>query len=135
ESADIVGDEPKLLRDRLDCPVVIGSANAASKLVGTDTGQVPTADDLGVVGETNFTTANYQPEIVTGIGVVRFMKNASGVAITDLQTVPGSALDPYDISVAGVMVGDAAGVVPGTWKNLRGGTVSADVGSLFVRIA
>lgn len=34
ESASIVGDEPKLLRDRLDCPVVIGpDRNAAIKLL------------------------------------------------------------------------------------------------------
>lgn len=34
ESATIVGDEPKLLRDRLDCPVVIGSdRNEAIKLL------------------------------------------------------------------------------------------------------
>lgn len=34
EAANIVGDEPKLLRDRLDCPVVIGpDRNAAIKLL------------------------------------------------------------------------------------------------------
>lgn len=34
EAAHIAGDEPKLLRDRLDCPVVIGSdRNAAIKLL------------------------------------------------------------------------------------------------------
>jgi tetraacyldisaccharide 4'-kinase len=46
ESASIVGDEPKLLRDRLDCPVVIGSdRNAAIKLLSEQKVDLIISDD------------------------------------------------------------------------------------------
>jgi tetraacyldisaccharide 4'-kinase len=46
EAADIVGDEPKLLRDRLDCPVVIGSdRNAAIKLLSEEGVDLILSDD------------------------------------------------------------------------------------------
>lgn len=46
ESAEIVGDEPKLLRDRLDCPVVIGSdRNAAIKLLSKQGVDLILSDD------------------------------------------------------------------------------------------
>ena len=46
EPAAIVGDEPKLLRDRLDCPVVIGSdRNAAIKLLSQQGVDLILSDD------------------------------------------------------------------------------------------
>ena len=43
------------------------SANAASKLVGTATGKIPTADDLDMVGATeNFTSNNLNPNVFGG---------------------------------------------------------------------
>lgn len=46
ESASIVGDEPKLLRDRLGCPVVIGSdRNAAIKLLSQQGVDLILSDD------------------------------------------------------------------------------------------
>ena len=37
--------------------------HAASKLVGTATGEIPTADDLDMVGNTNYTTGNLNQNI------------------------------------------------------------------------
>lgn len=46
ESAKIVGDEPKLLRDRLDCPVVIGpDRNAAIQLLSQQNVDLILSDD------------------------------------------------------------------------------------------
>ena len=46
ESAHIVGDEPKLLRDRLNCPVVIGAdRNAAIKLLSESRVDLILSDD------------------------------------------------------------------------------------------
>lgn len=46
ESATIVGDEPKLLRDRLDCPVVIGpDRNAAIELLSQQNIDLILTDD------------------------------------------------------------------------------------------
>ncbi len=46
ESAVVVGDEPKLLRDRLDCPVVIGpDRNAAIKLLSEKNVDLILSDD------------------------------------------------------------------------------------------
>jgi tetraacyldisaccharide 4'-kinase len=46
EDAILVGDEPKLLRDRLDCPVVIGAdRNAAIKLVSQQNIDLILSDD------------------------------------------------------------------------------------------
>jgi len=46
ENATIVGDEPKLLRDRLDCPVVIGSdRNEAIKLLSEQGVDLILSDD------------------------------------------------------------------------------------------
>ena len=46
ESASIVGDEPKLLRDRLDCPIVIGpDRNEAIKLLSKQDVDLILSDD------------------------------------------------------------------------------------------
>ncbi len=46
ESAKLVGDEPKLLRDRLDCPVVIGpDRNAAIQLLSQQGVDIILSDD------------------------------------------------------------------------------------------
>lgn len=46
ENAAVVGDEPKLLRDRLGCPVVIGSdRNAAIKLISQQGVDIILSDD------------------------------------------------------------------------------------------
>ncbi|MEH6465971.1 MAG: hypothetical protein V7771_19015 [Shewanella psychromarinicola] len=58
-------------------------ANSASKLVGTATGQIPTADDLLVVGETNYSTGNLNQLVFGGIAGARF---GSGIA-TNTTTV------------------------------------------------
>lgn len=109
------------------------SANAASKLVGTATGEVPTADDLFVVGETNWSTANYQPETnLNGLGVVRLMKNLSGGIITSGATIAGSMLSGTYLDASGAGQGGIAST--GTWINVSGLNLSANLHGSFVRI-
>ena len=54
----------------------LGDAGAHD--VGTATGQIPTADDLGVVGEVNFTTGNLNPNEFGSDGISDIV--ATGVA-------------------------------------------------------
>ena len=107
------------------------SANAASKLVGTDTGQVPTADDLGVVGETNWSSGNLQKDTPLGVGVWRLMINNSGATIGSGAVVPGSSLLTGFINTVGAVLG--SGVPTGTWRNVQGNSLTDGFGGYFVK--
>ena len=109
------------------------SSHAASKLVGTATGEVPTADDLGVVGETNWNGGNMNVLSWNGSNVPKLMKNISGGAISGLASVPGSSLQFAGGSNLGVIVG--FGSPTGTWKsNITENTGNNEFAE-FVRIS
>lgn len=80
-----------------------------------------------------YTGANYQPETINGLGVVRFMQNASGANFNSGSTISGSLLRQYyigsAIAITPFAVGDS-----GTWKNV-GTTVTNNQGTWCVRIA
>lgn len=95
--------------------------NAASKEVGLDTGQLPTAGQLSMVGQTvNYTGANYQPEVVNGIGVVRLMRNVSGTTVPYLGTVDGSLLKQAYFTTSGVITENGSGGAGNDWRNVSG---------------
>ena len=64
------------------------SSHAASYLVGTATGQVPTADDLGVVGETNYSSGTLNTNTFGGSsgGRKEGIVNSSSSALFEIQT-------------------------------------------------
>ena len=91
------------------------SSHAASKSVGTATGEIPTADDLGVVGETNWASGNLDIEGVLGLGVSAVFKNVSGGSIFVSDIVVGADLETTIVISTGVYVG--AGSSPtGSYK-------------------
>jgi len=80
-----------------------------------------------------YTGANYQPETINGVGVVRFMRNSSGSNFNAASTISGASLRNYYIDSSNNLTPFASGE-PGTWKNV-GTTVSNNQGTLCVRIA
>lgn len=109
---------------------------AATADTGLLTGNVPTAEDLNMVGQTiNYTGANYQPATVWGVGVVRTMKNASGGNISTGQQVAGDLLYSYYIA-AGVSTQWVQGLASQVWRCLaEGSTIGNGNGCLFVRVS
>ena len=101
--------------------------NAASKLVGLTAGSIPLAEDT-------FNINNYQPETsLSGLGVVKFMKNNSGGNIGNNVSTAGSNLENYFVVATSFF---SSGIIPtGTWKNVSGGSISTGNGAHFVRIA
>lgn len=113
------------------------TANAASRLTGLATGQLPTSDELSMVGETvNYTGANYQPNDSLGIGVVRYMQNNSGATHSNGQTgIAGSALNIcFGVGSSGLWASSGVSVV-GTWTQVAGNTVGDQNYGLYVRTA
>lgn len=108
----------------------LGSASLAD--TGTATGEIPTADILFVVGETNWSTGNYQPETLGGLGVPQIMGNASGITITANSTVLGSALVTA-VFLSGVISGDS--FVSGSWLSLSDNPLMNGNFGMFVRTA
>ncbi len=68
--------------------VLIGSA--AGFDVGTDAGQLPTNDTLGVTGKTNWTSGNLNPLDIDGIGFTAQFE--VGVSVAANETIDGSNL-------------------------------------------
>ena len=102
---------------------------------GLLTGNVPTADDLSMVGQTiNYTGGNYQPDLASGIGSPRFMKNISGGTISNSGSVSGSSLQYAQGSTSGALFG-ANTPNSGAWTNVSGANLSANEFGLFVRVS
>jgi len=114
-----------------DLPVF---GTAATKDTGLASGQLPTADQLNMVGETiNYTGANYQPSTALGIGVVRLMKNVSGSPLAQGQSVSASSLNRIYFNSSGTLIATASGMI-GTWVAVTGGVAVNDTAE-FLRIA
>ena len=107
---------------------------AASKNTGTATGEVLLSEDLNMDnGETNFTSANYQPEVVNGIGVVRIMFNNSGGNIAAGASVSGSSLRATYF--LGTTLTTLLTPPPGTWMQVTQLTVADGSSCDMVRTA
>ena len=111
----------------------LGSASLVN--TGLLTGNVPTANQLSMVGQTvNYTGANYQPEVVGGIGVVVLLQNNSGGNISVGASVAGSSLKNIFFNSSGVF--GTTGTPAGTYKEVGDvGVISNLFTSLFVRTA
>ena len=107
--------------------------SASTKNAGTATGEIPTADDLLVVGETNFSTSNYQPTEIAGLNSKRLMKNVSGLTISRTQIVAASSLNYCIVSTSGAVIGTAQTAVAGTWKQTDGGDTINNAFGYFTR--
>tara|TARA_R110002110_G_scaffold415850_1_gene657967 strand:+ start:14113 stop:14742 length:630 start_codon:yes stop_codon:yes gene_type:complete len=112
-------------------------ALGTSALVDTGllTGNVPTADQLSMVGETvNYTGANYQPTTSLGLGVVRMMQNVSGADLADGASISGGSIKIAFADSTGTIFGSSA-TVTGTWKNVSGIAILDDRFGYMVRTA
>jgi len=107
--------------------------NSASRDVGTSSGSIPDADDLGVVGNINWNGGNMQPDVILGLKNQRIMKNVSGAIIGSGINVAGSQLNNVKFDASGVLV--ALSTVGGTWRNTSGGGVANNEYREFTRIA
>ena len=108
--------------------------SAAFADTGLLTGNVPTADDLSMVGETvNYTGGNYQPDDANGLGSPRWMANRSGGVHTLNSSFPASQVEWALASVSGVVVSTGATSPSGSWKNVSGRDLSDNEFGLYVR--
>lgn len=110
----------------------LGTASAAD--TGTATGQIPTADDLGVVGNTNITSENYDYNNALGVGVVMILKNNAGSNLLAGATVNGSSLNIINLDGTGVLL-DRGAVGVGIWKNISGQNITNGNSGHFSRIS
>ena len=120
-------------RDTAD---VIGSrGTAATADTGLLTGNVPTADDLSMVGETvNYTGANFQPEQTDGLGNQRILRNVSGATWVEGDIKSGANLQQMKFTDTGV-IERIVGVVPGSWKSVAALNLPSNYFGYFVRVA
>tara|TARA_R110000824_G_scaffold401309_1_gene611629 strand:- start:402 stop:779 length:378 start_codon:yes stop_codon:yes gene_type:complete len=90
-------------RDTAD---VIGSrGTAATADTGLLTGNVPTADELSMVGETvNYTGANFQPDTPDGLGITRRLRNQTGGTIVSGGTATGDNVREFTANSTGAAV-------------------------------
>lgn len=106
------------------------AAHAASYEVGTATGQIPTADDLGIVGKTNYTSGNYEPSSFSGLNVAQMCRVVTGTISAGASTDGSNLRGAYGNS-AGVLQAGIA--MTGTWLNVAGVGLATDEFGLFVR--
>jgi hypothetical protein len=111
----------------------LGSASLID--TGLLTGNVPTADELSMVGETvNYTGANYQPEIFDGLNVPMLFKNNSGGSVAAGATAAGPDLEPYFISSTGAASPSGA-AMSGTYENTSGFSCDSLRGGQFTKVS
>lgn len=108
-------------------------ADVQTSPTDTTAGALLNNETTHIGGEINFTGVNYQPETVDGIGVVRKLKNISGVSIANGATVSGSSISNYYVTDTGALLSSASPA--GTWQNISGVNIGINLGHDFVRIA
>ena len=128
------------------------SANAASKLVGTapaevplnsdlgtasvkntgtGAGQIPTADDLDMVGAvSNWSSNNLQTETSFGLNM-QITVWYDGAPVVDGANVSGANIRAWAMDSSGNLT--AGGAATGTWKNISGATVTTSRLANFMR--
>ena len=138
----------------------LGSASLVD--TGTGAANVPTNDDLGTAayddvqtspsdttagallnnetthigGDVNYTGANYQPEqTLSGLGVVRLMKNVSGSTFNSGQQMTGDNLRDAYFYASGSPQGGVRGNALHIYKNITGANVKSGGFAQVVRIS
>jgi len=130
---DNTGDDPRTVGQKLNSNFTTTS-HAASRDVGTSTGEIPLSEDLNMNnGETNFTSGNIQPEIFDGELTKSLMRNTSGGAHGNNATCPGSQLELCRFTAAGA-IQQISGNPVGSWKNVNNGQIAANEYGMYVRI-
>ena len=81
-----------------------------------------------------YTEANYQPEIFTGLGVVKNLVYTNASAVANGVSTAGSEFQYVIYDALGNRI-QAAPAVVGTWLNVSGQTVGTNYIGQFVRIA
>jgi hypothetical protein len=112
-------------------------ALGTSALVNTGllTGNVPTADQLSMVGETvNYTGANFNPQDIQGLNVSFLMQNNSGGVIASGATVTGASLKYYSVNSSGALAPSGLAVT-GSYKLISPFGISDQNGGSFVRVS
>ena len=111
------------------------SANAASKLVGTATGEIPLSEDLNMVGWDNWTTFNYQPDDANGLGVVRLLKNLSGNTNDGVISAGSSLQFCYATGNTGVVTAVVSPTPLGSWEQVTGFSLGSGNFCFFQRVS
>lgn len=107
---------------------------AATKDTGLLTGQVPTSDDLSMVGETtNYTGANYQPTIADGLNVAKEMRNLSGGTVSTGANIAGTDLRFGEIDATGAWTD--VGSSDGTYINITKAAIGANKRGTFTKVS
>mgnify|MGYP003668064203 CR=1 FL=1 len=112
------------------------STNAASKLVGLLTGNVPTADDLSMVGQTvNYTAANFQPSTRGGLNNKQTLINSTGSSIAPDALISGSLLKEFITDTNGVVLGFGAIGTTEIYKSMTSFSMSNNSIGYFTRVS
>ena len=103
---------------------------------GLLTGNVPTADDLGMVGQTlNWHGGNYQPTDPVGLGVAKLMANASGGTIPPGGTMVGQGLQQVAVLSTGGIAAGSSGGTGNIWLNDSDLNIGNGNAATFTRIS
>ena len=115
-------------------PLVLADVGSAAFVnIGTSAGQLPTTDDLGMIGGTNYNSANYPFSEAGEIGTCAVMKNETGGIVLNGTTLTSGDVEYAKWDAAGLISGGQA-VVAGMWIN-KGGTISAGGYGSFTRVS
>tara|TARA_R110000824_G_scaffold257939_1_gene446849 strand:+ start:630 stop:1043 length:414 start_codon:yes stop_codon:yes gene_type:complete len=102
--------------------------NAASKLVGTAAGQIPTADE-------SWHFSNMDPTNASGLNAPRLLQNLIGFTLSDGQVgVAGSSLRFAKANGSGVVTAGTE-FPSGTWNVVTGTNILNTEFGYFVRVA
>lgn len=119
----------------------IDTSDFATAAQGTLADSATQPGDLGDIAGDDKTSpsaivwddGNYQPTQTLGLGVVRMMKNTSGIVVNSGQIIAGAGLKTIFFSGTGAFF-STSGTVPGTWMNVSGSSVLLNYTKDFVRI-
>lgn len=129
---DNTGDDPRTVGGKINANFT-NPDHAASREVGTSSGNIPDADALGIVGNTNFTSGNLQLGLYDGLGVRMKMKNKSGGVIGNGAIIAGSQIVSYFIDASGAS--QESQMPSGSWQNVSGSGVGSNNGAEFLRVS
>ena len=132
-ASKLVGPLPTNVPTNADLPTF---GTAAEADTGLATGQVPTADDMGMVGETvNYHGGNYQPTDPVGLGVAKLMANASGGTIPPGGTMVGQGLQQVAVLSTGGIAAGSSGGTGNIWLNDSDLNIGNGNAATFTRIS
>jgi len=130
---DSTGDDPRTVGQKLNSNFTTAS-HAASRDVGTATGEIPTADDLGIIGNVNWNSGNLQPEGgLSSLQIPKLFRKVGGGSVAAGATVSGGDLRRFFVDAAG-NISTNADVPVGTYRNTSGREVLNLEYDYFVRV-